>query len=169
MLKTTSIDDIVAKFPTKILPPITGELDYDCISQLNQLMYGNAAILPTTLGGGAHGHVGLIMKATLYVKLEATSYVTPNEPPLTPDVPTTATSASRQQLRYQHAEEHRIFTNHVNMDDALKTQFMDAVEEPYVSKLCNHYTGYMGVTTQDLLDHLMDRYGNITVADLKAN
>ena len=94
MVKPTSIADIVTKFPTKILPPITGEPDYDCISQLNQLMYGNAATLPTTLGGGAHGHVGLIMKATLYVTLAATSYVTPNEPPLTPDVPSTATSAS---------------------------------------------------------------------------
>ena len=27
----------------------------------------------------------------------------------------------------------------------------------------------MGVTTRDLLDHLMDRYGNITAADLKEN
>ena len=169
MVNPTSIDDIVAKFPTKILPPIPGEPDYDCISQLNQLMYGNTATLPTTLGGGAHGHVGLTMKANLYVKLAATVYVTPNEPPLTPDVLSTATSASRQQLRDQHAEEHRIFTNHVNMDDALKTQLLDAVEEPYVSELRNHYTGYMGVTTRDLIDHLMDRYSNITAANLKAN
>ena len=56
----------------------------------------------------------------------------------------------------QHAEEHRILTNRVNMDDALKTQVLDAVEEPYVSELRNRYTGYMGVTTRDLLDHLMD-------------
>ena len=55
------------------------------------------------------------------------------------------------------------------MDDALKTQLLDAVEEPHVSELCNIYTEYMGVTTRDLLDHIMDRYGNITAADLKAN
>ena len=156
MVKPTCIDDIVAKSPTKILPPITGEPDYGCISQLNELMYGNATTLPTIIGGGAHGHVGLIMKAALYVTLAATAYVAHNETPLTPDVQTTATSASRQQLRNQHAEEHQIFTNHVNMDDALKTQLLDAVYEPYVSKLHNLYTGYMGVTTRDLLDHLMD-------------
>ena len=103
MAKPTSIDDIVAKFLTIILPPIPGEPDYECISQLNQILYGNAATLSTTLVGGAHGHVGLIMKTTLYVTLAATPYVTPNEPPLTPDVPSTATSASRQQLRDQHA------------------------------------------------------------------
>ena len=42
------------------------------------------------------------------------------------------------------------------MDDALKTQLLDAVEEPYVSELRNRYTGYMGITTRDLLDHIMD-------------
>ena len=55
------------------------------------------------------------------------------------------------------------------MDDALKTEFLDAIEEPYVSGLRNRYTGYMGVTTRDLLDHIMDQYRNITAADLKAN
>ena len=109
------------------------------------------------------------MKVTLYVTLSATAYVTPNEPLLTPDIPSNATSASRQQLRDQHAEEHRIFTNTVNMDDALKTQFLDAVEESYVRELQNHYTGYMGVMTQDLLEHLMDRYSTITAANIKAN
>ena len=92
MVKPTSVDDIVAKFPTKILPLIPGKPEYDCISHLNQLMYGNAATLPTSLGGGAHGHVGLIMKTTLYVTLSATAYVVTDEPPLTSDVPSTATS-----------------------------------------------------------------------------
>ena len=55
------------------------------------------------------------------------------------------------------------------MDDALKTQLLDAVEDPYVSELRNRYTGYMGVTSHDLLDHLMDRYSNITAANIKAN
>ena len=73
MVKPTTVDDIVAKFPTKTLLPITAKPDYDSISQLNQLMYGNAATLPTTLGGGAHGHVGLIIKATLYTTLSATT------------------------------------------------------------------------------------------------
>ena len=169
MVKPTSVDDIVAKFPTKILPPIPGEPDYDCIVQLNQLMYGNVSTLPTTLDGGAHSHVGLIMKATLYVTLSPTAYKAPVEPPLTPVVPPTATIAARQQLRDQHTEEQLIYTNHIDMDDALKTQLLDAVEDPYVSELRKWYTGYMGVTTHDILDRLMDPYGNITAADLKSN
>ena len=31
------------------------------------------------------------------------------------------------------------------------------------------YTGYLGISTRDLLDHLIDRYGKITTADLETN
>ena len=55
------------------------------------------------------------------------------------------------------------------MDDALKTQLLDAVEDLYVSELRNWYTGYMGVTTRNLLYHLMYWYGNIMAAYLKYN
>ena len=105
MVKPTSVDDIVAKFPTKILTLIPSDPYYECISQLNQLMYGNAATLPTTLGGGVHGHVVLIMKATLYLTLSPTAYVAPVEPPLTPVIPPMTTSASRQKLSDQYTEE----------------------------------------------------------------
>ena len=91
-------------------------------------MYGNTVTLPATLGSGAHGYVGLIVNKTLYVTAE---------PPLTPFIPPTTTSAACQQLRDQHTEEQLIYTNHINMDDALKTQLLDAVEDLYVSELRN--------------------------------
>jgi hypothetical protein len=46
-----SVADIVAKFPVKTLPIITGEPDYASIGQIIQIVYGNAAALPTTIGG----------------------------------------------------------------------------------------------------------------------
>ena len=55
------------------------------------------------------------------------------------------------------------------MDDALKTQLLYSVEDPYVSELRYLYVGYMGLTTRDLIDHLMDWYGSIIAAYLKAN
>jgi hypothetical protein len=54
-----SVADIVAKFPVKTLPKITGEPDYATIGHIIQTLYGNTASLPTTIGGGAHGHIGL--------------------------------------------------------------------------------------------------------------
>ena len=55
------------------------------------------------------------------------------------------------------------------MDPALQQLLTEAVDELYLSEKCNRFTGYLGVTTRDLLDHLLERYGNITAADLQAN
>ena len=55
------------------------------------------------------------------------------------------------------------------MDDALKNQLLDSVKDTYVRELRNQYTRYMEETTRDLLDHLMDRYSNITSYNLKFN
>ena len=52
------------------------------------------------------------------------------------------------------------------MEDALKTQVIDTVNDTYLCELRNKYTGYMGVSTRDLFDHLLDRYGKITPADI---
>ena len=53
------------------------------------------------------------------------------------------------------------------MEDALKSIIIDAVYEVYIDKLRNKSTGYLGITARDLLDHLLDRYGKITPADVE--
>lgn len=165
----TKIDDIVSKFPVKELPRIEGEPNYETINELVQILYGNAATLPTTLGGGANGHIGLIMKPTLYETLSDTPYAAPANPGPTAEVPANATAAAREQLRAEHADATKVFGNHNNMDEALKNQIIDAVDGAYINELRNRYTGFLGVHARDLIDHLMDRYGKITVGDLKAN
>jgi hypothetical protein len=134
-----------------------------------QTLYSNAASLTTALGGGAHGHIGLIMTDNLYTTLTATPYVTPIDPGVIPLIPNGATTVKRENLRIDHKEVRRIFDNHTNMDDALKAQIIDTIDDPYICEIRNKYIGYLGITTGDLLDHLLDRYSNITATDLEAN
>jgi hypothetical protein len=76
-----SVADIVAKFPVKTLPVITGEPDYETIGQIIQTIYGNAASLPTTIGGGVHaGHIGLIMTPLLYAGAHTNNIHRPQRP-----------------------------------------------------------------------------------------
>ena len=56
-----SVDDDVAKFPMKAMPKINREPDYGNINTMMQLFYVHAASLPTALGGGKHGHTGIIV------------------------------------------------------------------------------------------------------------
>ena len=92
-----SVDDIIAKFPMKNLPIISGEPDYDSINTMVQFLYGNAASLPTTLGGGQHGHIGLIMTHILYATLAPnTAYNSPIDPGLLPPMASNLAVVTRE-------------------------------------------------------------------------
>ena len=65
------------------MPKINGEPNYSNINTRMQLLYGNAASLPTTLGGGQHGHLGIIMTPKLYTTLANTRYESPLDPGIT--------------------------------------------------------------------------------------
>jgi hypothetical protein len=163
-----SVADIVAKFPVKTLPIITGEPDYATIGQITQTLYGNVASLPTTIGDGAHGHIGLIMTTVLYATLTPTAYTVPDDPGPVVIHAANASQAIRERNSITYKEARRIYDNNANMDSALKTQIIDAIKDTYLCELRNKYTGYLGVTAQDLIDHLLDRYGKITPADIAA-
>ena len=123
------------------------------------LLYGNAAAVKTTLGGGTHGPVGLLMSDKLYKTLSPTQpYIAPSDPGPPPPFPNPT-----------NTEAVKTYKNHCNMDDALKTQIIEAVEDDYLVEKNNKYTGYMASTARDLLVHLLDRYGNISAADLEQN
>eukprot|EP00957_Ditylum_brightwellii_P025773 1949612-Ditylum_brightwellii.AAC.1 len=51
----------------------------------------------------------------------------------------------------------------------MKLQVQEAVDDVYIRQLKNKYTGYLGVLICDLLNHLLDRYGKITAADIASN
>ena len=132
-----------------------------------QLLYGNTALLSTTLGGGQHGHIDIIMAPQLYKTLVNTPYKRLPDPCITPNHVTGASTAIRKNDFLVHKEERRIYDNHQTMKDALKSIIINAVDEVYIGKLRNKHTGYLGITARDLLDHLLDRYGKITPADVK--
>ena len=103
--KPQSVDDITAKFRIKKLTKIDGEPTYESISKVSHELYTNAATLASPLGGGQHGHIGMVMKPALYATLSATPYVDPTAPPLSPvfDANRIYTDVQRQQIRDEHA------------------------------------------------------------------
>ena len=47
------------------------------------------------------------------------------------------------------------------MNEALKNQVIENVKYVYLKKLKNNYNGFFGVTWRDILEHILDQYGNI--------
>ena len=50
-VQTQSEDDIASKFPINLFPRIDGETTYKSINEMMQMLYANAATLPTMTGG----------------------------------------------------------------------------------------------------------------------
>ena len=53
------------------------------------------------------------------------------------------------------------------MDDALKNQIIETIEETCIEELHKKYTGFMRVNTIYMVHYLMGRYGEIIEKDLK--
>eukprot|EP00957_Ditylum_brightwellii_P154370 11747013-Ditylum_brightwellii.AAC.1 len=64
-----SKEEVKAKIVTKGLMRIEGKLTNETITTLKEEIYANAAAVPTTLGGGQPGHVGLVAPPTVYSTL----------------------------------------------------------------------------------------------------
>ena len=160
------VDQIATKFPHTSFPVINGEPDYQIIHDTWTLLYRNASIITTTLGGVNNGHIRLIMQDTLYTTIFHTPYNTPVEPGGTATVLLHETTAQHSQLWYEHSEVRHIHANYHNMDADLK-KFLEAVNNTYISVLHNVFTVYMGSLTREIMNNMMDWYRRITAVEIK--
>eukprot|EP00957_Ditylum_brightwellii_P066356 5037111-Ditylum_brightwellii.AAC.1 len=121
-------------------------------------LYANAASVSTTLGGGVHGHIGLVVDMSLHSVLSTTMYAAPTQP-------TRATLVATMVER-QYTNKKSIHDNHNAAEEAVKTQIQDAIDGIYLHQLKNKFIRYMGVTSRDIIDHLFDQYGKITPSNI---
>ena len=71
-----SVEDFTNDFPTQ-LTPIVGELTYTTLKTIKDQLKANASSIPTTLGGGNHGYLGLILSPATYATISPTALIEP--------------------------------------------------------------------------------------------
>ena len=117
-------------FATKILLKIDGEPDYFQLKTLKDHLKANATRFPSDLGGGAHGHLGLVLSPVEYATLSATPYNQPGHPgPLVIPLRTTQHASSVPQD--QHKKALVLFHETIDLKNALKNQITDCIDETY--------------------------------------
>ena len=82
-----TIDSLIESFPYPTIPRIEGRPTHQSIKELKTLLYENASSIPSTLGGGNHGHLGVPMATTAYTLLTGTAFNAPANPGPTPQIP----------------------------------------------------------------------------------
>ena len=150
------------------LTRIIGEPTTATLLELRNELRCNAQSVNTTLGGGQHGHLGLVTSDTLYASLPDT---VPYERPAYPGPfviqNEEATAVQIEQERADWEESTRLWREVNAVERALIQQIVAAVEPKYLKALRNHVTIKIKQDVRGILNYLFNNYGKIPPSTLK--
>jgi hypothetical protein len=173
-MKYSTVEDVMASLPHPILPPVEGEPDYQTINATREFLQVNSRAIETHLGGGTLGHLGLIISDAAYSNIapltaEApTFWVAPDAPGRAPET-TDGTAAQLSAVRHVWEEDVQTYRTYTSVQQALKKQIISVFDPMYLEILNDNMVGYANISARDMLDHLLETYGNITAVDLEIN
>lgn len=165
MTKGLSVQEISEKFIHQELQKIEAEPTYADLQDMCARIWADVVLIPSTRGGGAHGHLGAYMTPTRYLTLAATPWTDPNDPGIAPVYPVGASGPARTAIKDQWESDRAEFVTANNVQLVVKRMIKEAMPEECLEELNNRITGFHGTTGQQMIQHLMRRYGKISESD----
>jgi hypothetical protein len=138
------------------------------ITTLERELIAIAASIPTGLGGGNHGHAGLIVEAAKYLAMTQVEFTIPPNPGIYPaGLAANAAAGTRARAEAEHKEEVAQYEVLKGVEQALKDIILDAVEHDYLLEIEDDTLGFLNQTPRQMIDHLKARGGALDFADTK--
>jgi hypothetical protein len=151
-------------FPFEKLSIITGEPTNATITILKRQIYANAMENECTLGCGTFGYLGLIMPDADYrTKQLAGQPAGTAFQPFTKPIPDNTADDD------VYKEQQRALRDYNSMESKLKQQLLSAVETTFITALEDAEVGFATVSSKQIMAHLINEYGTVTLEDLYAN
>ena len=142
------------------LNPIRGEPTYETVHKLWNEVKANARSLYSHLGGGTHGHLGLVLTAAQYADISTTVFTHPAYPgPLA--IPSEVTVIQRSTLRDAHIEDLRVFCEVMGVEQALIQKIIATIDTTYPEDVQDRTTNSINVSVSALLLHPQETYGTL--------
>jgi hypothetical protein len=151
------------------LTPLEGKPTPEAIRKLRQELYANVTGITTDLGGGQHGHLGLLMPDADYLALPgAAAYILP---PTHPDIPTyNGTAGAREELAARYKLQQAEYNDAHGLKEQLMKLLIVAIPSLYLTTLEDDNLGLALVTPKkQILAHLITEYAAIKADNLEAN
>jgi hypothetical protein len=164
-----TVEEIINGFPNPVLPKIENEPTFEDIQVKTRLLNANAISITSMAGGGAHGHLGIITTQVEYAFISASPWVDTFNPNAIPIIPLGTNAVDAAQLARMHSECHRIYTNWINVDQALKKLILEAYDNMYNSQLEDYLLQFANRAALEILMHLKQTYGFINPTQLAEN
>ena len=164
-IRTDIRDEIRKETVTKI----HGQPTSHDLTNLEKEIISILANIPTMLGGGNHGHVGVIMNPTDYNTMtEGTDFVNPVNPGIYPaNLALNAAAGTRARAEAEHRELINQFETFEGVRLGTKDLILEAVDNEYLNEIEHDTLGFLNQTPRQMLQHLLTRGGSLDFADTK--
>ncbi len=162
----STIETIVDTFPYPSIPAIEGLPTYSTIKELHLKLNANAASVQSNLGDGNNGLIYLTVSDEVFNTLSDVPFIEPANPGIVPTFPQNSSQRLQAEIRQDFDENRRVFNQFNNTDKALKQLLLSAIDDMFIKTLKKPISGYSNVTTKQLLNHLYERYGQLTPQEL---
>ena len=129
----------------------------------------NATSVYSSRGNPALGHYILTASDSEYLLHAGMAFIIPFNLDVHPVVAPGATDAQIAHAKREHEESTREFRLFKAVDNALKNQLVNAIDDIYIKDLRDRVTGFATLSLRDILQYLYQTYGSVTPAHLTAN
>ena len=159
--------DIIQGLEKYEITKIEGQPTEEDLTKLILELSSALGSVATTLGGGEHGHVGLIIDETEYVTFSRNGekFVAPTNPgayPASPD----ADAVVREQQIAEHKAKQDEFVTHQAVEAFARQAIAKAVEPEWLAEIKSDTMGYNHLTPKKMLTHLFTVGGTLDHLDV---
>jgi hypothetical protein len=123
----------------------------------------------TSLGGGNHGYLSLLISEADYARLTLTAFIDPIYPGPNPVHLPDATGPQTTETNRAYMANLVTYNIFHSTENTLKAMLLAAVPHTFGQLLKDHRFSFSQVTTKALLWHLDTTYGQVTIKDLANN
>jgi FAD synthase len=139
------------------------------LATLHRELNTHAMAQKTSLGGGNHGYLALLLSNADYAQLTPAAFVDPVYPgPNLVHLPT-ATVAQITETNRAYAAVMVAYNTFHEMENTIKNMLINAVPHTFIQILEDHCFGFSQVQTKAMLQPLDVTYGQVTIKDLANN
>ena len=163
----TGQNTLLEAFPHPTITAFDDKPTYTTLCRFREQLIENGASVPSPLGGGAHGHSGLILPDAIYFRDTGSHFVRPIFPGVIPVIPPGTLAGPEREIRAIHASDLRTFTTCTAVENATRKIIVSVIPNLFLEPMKLPITGLATVAVRDILGQLFTSHGKIKSAQIE--
>ncbi|KAL7478438.1 hypothetical protein ACHAW6_004202, partial [Cyclotella cf. meneghiniana] len=142
---------------------IEGQPTDELLNLLLQELTNAEAGIPTTLHGGNHGHIGMVVNEAEYITFSngGAKFDPSTNPGAFPTTLDENNAAVHEKQVTEHKESKELFLTHEAVAHAMQTTIVNCVDKEWLAKLQSETMGFNHRTPKAMLKHLCNNGGDL--------